>query len=54
MTNASLPILPAWHARSFYASILLLLTVIANTLGYDLMPLLGRLSNLWSGNSALA
>lgn len=43
MTNASLPILPAWHARSFYASILLLLTVIANTLGYDLMPVLGRL-----------
>ena len=38
-----LPPLPAWHARSFYAAILLLATVICNAGGVDLHALLGRL-----------
>lgn len=34
--NQSLPPLPAWHARSFYASLLLIATVICNALHIDL------------------
>lgn len=41
--NDQLPILPAWHARSFYASLLLALTVIGNATGWDPMPWLARL-----------
>lgn len=40
--NMSLPALPAWHARSFYASLLLLATVLCNAFGYDLWPALQR------------
>ncbi|WP_126975054.1 hypothetical protein [Frigidibacter oleivorans] len=43
MANASLPVLPAWHARSFYASLLLALTVIGNAFGWDPLPWLAHL-----------
>lgn len=38
-----LPPLPVWHARSFYASVLLILTVGCNAVGISLLPLLARL-----------
>ena len=34
--NTALPPLPAWHARSFYASLLLVATVVCNALHFDL------------------
>ncbi|WP_102226905.1 hypothetical protein [Acidimangrovimonas sediminis] len=34
--NPSLPPLPAWHARSFYAALLMIATVICNAMGIDL------------------
>lgn len=41
--NMTLPALPAWHARSFYASILLAVTVLCNVVGLDIWPMLQRL-----------
>ncbi|MBY6091058.1 hypothetical protein [Maritimibacter alkaliphilus] len=41
--NMSLPVLPAWHARSFYAALLLAATVLCNVVGLDLMQQLERL-----------
>lgn len=41
--NMHLPPLPAWHARSFYASLLMALTIIANAAGWDLWGVLGHL-----------
>jgi len=35
MANSPLPPLPAWHARSFYAQLLLVATVLAHVLGVD-------------------
>lgn len=35
MANSPLPPLPAWHARSFYAQLLLVATVLAPALGVD-------------------
>lgn len=42
MTNDSLPPLPAWHARSFYASLLMIATVCAHAFGFDLMAFFAR------------
>lgn len=47
--NLDLPVLPAWHARSFYASLLMLATILCNAFGIELMPLL---SGLGFGGSA--
>jgi len=43
MNPSPLPPLPAWHARSFYAQLLLVLTVIAHAFGLDLGALVGRI-----------
>lgn len=37
------PELPAWHARSFYAQILLIVTVLAQAAGIDLAGWIERL-----------
>ncbi|KAA2314541.1 hypothetical protein E0K93_09495 [Puniceibacterium sp. HSS470] len=41
--NMDLPVLPAWHARSFYASLLMAAVIICNAVGLDLWPVLNRL-----------
>lgn len=41
--NLALPALPFWMARSFYAQLLLVLTVLANTAGIDLMGYFGAM-----------
>ncbi|WP_349295254.1 hypothetical protein ABEB22_18400 (plasmid) [Thioclava sp. 'Guangxiensis'] len=41
--NMNLPVLPAWHARSFYASLLMAATVICNVLHIDLFAHLDHL-----------
>lgn len=41
--NLSLPPLPFWHARSFYAQLLLAASVFLNMLGIDLMAFLGAI-----------
>ncbi|MDO5648847.1 hypothetical protein [Paracoccus sp. (in: a-proteobacteria)] len=38
--NVALPGLPAWHAASFWAQLLLVLSVICNAAGIDLFALL--------------
>lgn len=39
--NPGLPALPVWRAASFWAQLLLVLSVIANTVGLDLFAVLG-------------
>jgi len=39
--NLSLPTLPIWQARSFYAQLLLMASVVLNTMGIDLMAFFG-------------
>lgn len=34
------PEMPVWHARSFYASLLMAATVLANVLGFNLLGVL--------------
>lgn len=41
--NSALPALPVWQAASFWAQLLLVLSVIANTLGLDLFAALGEM-----------
>lgn len=43
MTNQNLPPLPAWHARSFYATLLMIAVVLAHAFGFDLMAYLATL-----------
>lgn len=46
--NLALPVLPFWMARSFYAQLLMVLTVLANAAGIDLM---GYLSAMGLGST---
>ena len=41
--NTALPSLPAWKAPSFWAQLLLALTVVLNAVGIDLMGVLGAM-----------
>ena len=41
--NENAPELPAWHARSFYAQLLLIVTVFAQAAGVDVAGWIGRL-----------
>lgn len=41
--NLTLPVLPVWHARSFYASILMAATVLCNAFQLDLFGFLDHL-----------
>ena len=41
--NAALPALPIWQARSFYAQILLIVSVGLNAFGIDLFATLGEI-----------
>lgn len=47
--NRNLPELPAWHARSFYAQLLLVVTVLVQVFGYDMGELVARLGFLNPG-----
>lgn len=40
--NKNLPELPAWRARSFYAQLLLVATVLAQVMGYDMGELVAH------------
>lgn len=42
-TNKALPALPAWRAASFWAQLLLVLSVLANAMGVDLFAALGEM-----------
>lgn len=37
MRTSSLPEMPAWHARSFYASLFMALSLVANMIGVDFL-----------------
>lgn len=41
--SETVPELPAWHARSFYAQILLIVTVLAQAVGVDVTGWIERL-----------
>lgn len=41
--NLNLPSLPVWKARSFWAQVLLVLSVTANAAGFDLMAVFGAM-----------
>ncbi|MBO4168889.1 hypothetical protein [Cereibacter azotoformans] len=43
VTSAALPALPIWQARSFYAQILLIVSVALNAFGIDLFRTLGEI-----------
>lgn len=43
MSASPLPQLPAWHARSFYAQLLLVATVVAHVLQIDMDALVARI-----------
>lgn len=41
MTFDNRPTLPAWHARSFYATLLMIAATVANAQGFDYLAFLG-------------